>query len=94
MNFPVARRNLNEVDRDQAEKAFAWAKRPDVNNVANGIYYDDPLAGPGGIWVYFYTFPNTPEKDIQKAIREVVSKRDVVGVTIFTVPQDFGSTGQ
>ncbi len=84
---PVYRKEMPKSERAHWLRAFKWAKR---YNVANGLYYDDPLFGASGIWVTFFIFPGTSNRTIEQAMHEVLGKRDVVGFTLLAVPAGFG----
>ena len=73
-------------DFDHVQYVMSWSLR--VGTFA-GLAFDDDLAGIGGIHLELQAHEDTPEEQIQKALSEAYSQRDVVSHAVRISPKEW-----
>lgn len=84
--IPIHRQKLQASDFAHELRSYKWAKR---FNEANGLFYNEDLAGRGGINACLYIPPGTPEEVISGAMDKILAQRDVVSFTLLEISQEF-----
>lgn len=83
----LASYKATEGDRGWVERAVAWRKK--WHETLNGLYYDDPLAGPDGIELIILADKDTPVADVTAAIEQGRVRHDVVDHRVVICPKEW-----
>lgn len=71
-------------DRAHVERAVRWSNK--AGTFAGLIYFDE-IVSSAGIYLELMATEETPEEQIQKALREAYSERDVVSHAVRICPK-------
>lgn len=74
-------------DKARYIRAIKWGHKH--GHTFNGFYYDEELAGPGGMSYEILIPSGTKNQDIENAIRQMWDEQDVVGFTCVYIPREW-----
>lgn len=78
-------RSANEQDKPEVIRAIAWGHKHGLR--LNGLYYDEELATADGASFWIFTTSETPNEQVEEAIREMYDNHDVVDFSVIRIPQ-------